>query len=782
MSFGTLARVGAAALALPAHAAVFAQPCEPHWVERFPAADLSSYVSALTVIDDGSGNGPALYAGGGFIVAGNQGVNHVARFDGNTWSGLGDGFNASVFTFLWFDDGSGPALYAGGSFTASGEAPVNRIARWDGSSWSPVGSGFSYTAYDLAVFDDGLGDGPSLYAAGSFAYADGHLVNHVARWNGTSWEALGAGTDKLVVSLAVFDDGSGGGLALYAGGYFTTAGDNTAPGIAKWDGKSWSDVGGGADGFIEGLAVFDDGTGPALYAAGGFTTIGGVEASNTAKWDGTAWSPLGSGTDGYVICLATIDVGRGPALYAGGLFESAGGKPVNFIARWDGSNWSALGTGMEWLVYALAEFDDGSGEGPALYAGGYFDSADDVEAEHIARWDGSAWSALGNGLNDEVAALTVFDDGSGTGSALYVGGWFSRAGGIAADLITRWDGSEWSVVGEGLAGWAVIALTQFDEGFGSGPQLFAGGGFMSPGGGPGYSLARWDNPIWSPVGGDLGGAVYEMAVFDDGSGSRPALYLGGRFSGPEGVPAHSIARWDGTAMSALGMGTNGDVWALAVFDDRSGSGPQLYVGGTFGAAGNIAGPYIGRWDGTEWSPVGSGFDGCVYGCDGYVSELAVYDDGNGPSLYAGGLFELDDVDIGLAKWDGIAWTPVGAGATGPVFSMIVVDDGIDDHPALYVGGRFLHADGVPVRGIARWNGSSWSALGDGVQSLPAITTRFGDRRCLTAARQAGRRCLPEEGSPGPAACPQTESRSGTCVLTRRSAISMATRSSASMTW
>ena len=50
---------------------------------------------------------------------------------------------------------------------------------------------------------------------------------------------------------------------------------------------------------------------------------------------------------------------------------------VNGVARWDGSAWSALsgpsGTGVERLVYALAVFDDGSG--PALYAGGYFTTA-----------------------------------------------------------------------------------------------------------------------------------------------------------------------------------------------------------------------------------------------------------------------------------------------------------------------------------------------------------------------------------------------------------------------
>ena len=129
MTRGTLARFCAAAAALPATAAALAQPCEPHWVERFPAADLNKLAGTLTVIDDGSGSGPALYAGGLFTVAGNRPVNHVARFDGRTWFGLGNGLDKGPSALLWFDDGSGPALYATGSFTASGASVPCRSRR-----------------------------------------------------------------------------------------------------------------------------------------------------------------------------------------------------------------------------------------------------------------------------------------------------------------------------------------------------------------------------------------------------------------------------------------------------------------------------------------------------------------------------------------------------------------------------------------------------------------------------------------------------------------------------
>ena len=121
-----------------------------------------------------------------------------------------------------FDDGSGPALYAGGDFTTAGGVAANRIAKWDGSSWSALGQRDErLRVHALAVFDDG--SGPALYAGGDFTTAGGVAANRIAKWDGTSWSALGQRDwTARVCALAVFDDGSG--PALYAGGDFTTAG------------------------------------------------------------------------------------------------------------------------------------------------------------------------------------------------------------------------------------------------------------------------------------------------------------------------------------------------------------------------------------------------------------------------------------------------------------------------------------------------------------------------------------------------------------------------------
>jgi hypothetical protein len=367
---------------------------------------------------------------------------------------------------------------------------ANYVGKWNGSSWSGLGSGINRDVLALTVFDDGSGS--ALYAGGRFITAGGVKANRIAKWNGTSWSALGSGmnvNDEYVSALTVFDDGSG--PALYAGGWFMAAGGVAANRIAKWNGTSWSALGSGMSGSVSALTVFDDGSGPALYAGGNFGSAGGVAVKSIAKWDGTSWSAPGSAIVQDVHALTVFDDGSGPALYAGGWFQSAGGFGVLPIAKWDGTSWSALGSGTNNTVWALTVFDDGSG--PALHVGGEFTTAGGVAANYIAKWDGSGWSALGSGVgqapnSNGVNALTVFDDGSGP--ALYAGGYFTTAGGVAANNIAKWNGTSWSALGSGVYG-RVLALTGFGDG--SGPGLYAGGSFFfSPSSPSGDCyLAKW---------------------------------------------------------------------------------------------------------------------------------------------------------------------------------------------------------------------------------------------------------------------------------------------------
>jgi hypothetical protein len=133
---------------------------------------------------------------------------------------------------------------------------------------------------------------------------------------------------------------------------------------------------------VSALTVYND----ELIAGGKFTTAGGVAANRIARWDGSNWQPLGSGMHGDMIFpgVSALTVYDGE-LIAGGYFTTAGSVDANSIARWNGSSWQNLGSGMSLGfgypgVFALTVYD---GE---LIAGGYFTIAGNSFSAHWARW------------------------------------------------------------------------------------------------------------------------------------------------------------------------------------------------------------------------------------------------------------------------------------------------------------------------------------------------------------------------------------------------------------
>jgi trimeric autotransporter adhesin len=362
---------------------------------------------------------------------------------------------------------------------------------------------------------------------------------------------------------------------------------------------------------------------------------GELPVDGLAKWNGVQWSALGRGVTHWVRTVVVHDdgSGAGPRLYAGGQFLGAGGQLVNRIACWTGAAWSPLGAGLNSIVTCLVSAPGGGGVGPALYAGGDFKSSGSVSAQRIAKWDGQAWSALGSGLNGEPAELAIFDDGSGAGPGLYATGHFTYAGGVPANNIAKWDGQAWSNLGTGLSATGG-SFAVWDDQSGAGPALYVSGLFSTAGGVPANTIARWDGQNWQALGSEIVQAssyVGKLAVFDDGGAAGPALYATGLFTGIAGESTSRIAKWNGNGWSPLGAGINHTGYALTVHDD--GSGPGLYVGGSFLSAGGLPANYVAKWDGQVWSAPLSSFDAPVY-------DLASFDDGSGsgPALYAAGFF------------------------------------------------------------------------------------------------------------------------------------------------
>ena len=401
-------------------------------------------VKALAV-----GPGGLLYAGGHFLFAGGNLVNSIARWNGNVWSGLvfglDTGTNGSVLAMAF--DGSG-ALYAGGLFTNAGGVPAKFVARWSSGTWSSLGTniqnGTSGPVEALAVDNNGI-----LFVGGNFDKAGGTIARYVARWNGSSWGTVGVGPDNgtndPVHALSL--DGNGN---LYVGGDFIMAGTVQAPRIARWNGSAWENLNNGPDNSILALQTGVNGY---LYAGGSFTDFTGFSPNHIVCWKDLKWTALGNGVNGYVSALAVDSQNQ---LLAAGDFNRAGGVPTFKIAAWDGQVWQNRGLSSFEGIYDIK-----LGANDTIYA-----ALKDNTGNSVYNYTAPFWNRLGNpGLMDNTVSALALDN-SGT---LFAGGFFTTLDVLTVNHLARWDGLNWSALGWGLNG-PVFSLIVDSNG-----HLMAGG-------------------------------------------------------------------------------------------------------------------------------------------------------------------------------------------------------------------------------------------------------------------------------------------------------------------
>lgn len=655
---------------------------------------------------------------------------------------------------LWDPDGSGPLPaqpVVGGDFVNAGGILVNRIARFDGTMWLPFGTGantgLNGIVRALTTWDpDGAGPQPRmLVAGGDFTGSGSTALNHVAMWNGATWQALDQGFagSTHVSSLATWDPDGDGPLPerLIAGGSFNaTPGGATVNRVAMWDGASWQPLG---NGFVNGdtlaLTVYDpDGAGPQtprLVAGGNWITSGTTAVHYVAYWDGAAWQPFAAGFSDRVTGLTTWDPdGSGPLtdqVIATGDFLMSGSTSTQFIARWDGSAWQPLGLGLGSFCYCVTTWDpDGSGPLPAeVLAGGNFSWAggNDIPIG-VAHWNGSTWQGFPSGTTPgPVYALTTWDpDGSGplTAGPLAVGN-ISTAGSRTVYNVASWQSNDWRQLGNGLNGNGsasqVLALTLWDPD-GSGPaqpQVIAGGGFLTASGKTVNRIARFDGSEWQPLGAGCNNNVYSLTTWDpDGSGPlAEVLVAGGSFTTAGGVTVNQVAYFDGT-WHAFGAGIGGTVNALTVWDPDGVGGNPGYViaGGVFTEAAGKPGNYVALWNGSAWTRMNNAFNSNVF-------ALTTFSPTGNPAdarVYAGGQFGSGGSQpySYIAQWTGTDWAAVGQGVT----SYVQAFTRWNETSELVVGGAFTLASQTIANRVAAWTGSAWvnTAFEPGISGTPGI--------------------------------------------------------------
>lgn len=408
-----------------------------------PAPLLFDLAGADGVVSALASEGDYVYVGGSFRVIGGVNANGVARFNVKTgaWTTLGTGTTSTgngVGGFVEDLAISGNDVYVVGGFSrvyqnATTPLSVNNVAKWNSATgvWSVLGGGEGLSANGVNQrVDDVLVSGSNVYLGGAFSTAynaanNSVFTNGVARWNGSTWAALGNGT-------AATANGVSGGQAwvhalallgsdLYVGGSFTKvingqASEVSANYIARWNTttNSWAALGtgsgdkaNGTDFSVNALAV----SGSDLIVGGGIFNVynsaaNSVRVNAVARWNGTTWAAFNgtagttkNGVSGY---LNTLHV-SGSNVYLGGAFSqsyNADGTTVsaNNIVRWNGSGWQALGASTGATGNGLdSQLQTILAVGSDVYAGGNFQkaynsSASAVDTPRLARWNGASWS------------------------------------------------------------------------------------------------------------------------------------------------------------------------------------------------------------------------------------------------------------------------------------------------------------------------------------------------------------------------------------------------------
>lgn len=575
-------------------------PMTSTWSELGPA--FFGQIRCLAAMPDGS-----LVVGGTFAQIGWHAVHRIARWNGTEWQALGDGASGEVTALAAMPDGS---VVASGRFAQLG--PDVTIARWDGQSWSAIGGGNSglYPPSSLCLLPNG-----DLVAGGLFSSLAGVAVRGIARWDGATWHAIGSGLPfpgsqgyPDVVKVGPTGD-------LYAAG----RSPSFVSQLFQWNGSSWLPIGGpigsgGTFNLIWNFAVLANGE---VVAAGNFT-LGGVE-SFTARWNGASWSAMTGSPNGAVHTLLELPNG---GVLAGGQYGLSSSPFYSALTQWNGLSWQPiLATGApNGIVRSVAALPDGG-----FVVGGEFTLVGGLWANRIAIWRNGAWSTLGSGIGGVttppfVSQILVLPNGD-----LVAGGSFASAGGIAANNVARWDGTAWHALGGGVTG---VSGSTTISGMAVMPNgdLIVAGRFYTP-----FPwLARWNGTSWSSIGpgwegiealattpnGDL------LVAYNQSSGGAVAKWNGatwtqvGTMAAATRVQAldvasdgsilvgglsPSVAAWIGSQWTPVGVLT-GEVKTVR----RLANGTVLA-----GGAPTSAGSRVVAWRGGAWTSVGDGVSDLV---------------------------------------------------------------------------------------------------------------------------------------------------------------------------
>lgn len=615
-------------------------------------------------------------------------------------------------------DPSGNFLYVGDPLQFGGDPDIEKVGRWDGETWKGLGD-FTCTSCGSGVVEVlAVDDQGNLFIGGFFQGvedASGTFIasKNVIKWNATteSFEALGFGVEAIrVYALAWQND------TLYAGGEITAAKnigvDIPVNNIALYDevAQSWSAMGQGIESFN--LNSDDNGdvltmtfanTGE-LLVGGSFSKINGsTVVYSTAKWTPSAgWEALGDGVrvindiptpatfSPGIVRELEVDPSTGTIYAVGNLGPfMASGSGLASLNGTGAANWTYqtglgnLPSGGRWQTYAVHV----SSSTNELYVGGDFNSTDadpfaPTPGEYVAVMDipTGSWSSLNQGITGALPGLEVTSI-HGFQDKIYVGGNFVEVDERKCRYLAAWDpiNTFWDILGNGVhdACDEVLDISEFGVDIVGNFEYLSGR--YTPASAFTIPGGAWANSI------QFKGDGYRASVYDIYADSNLFWYAGAydsvsSLTGNLGLATGLVQRNFIGISTPMATSLSGPGNIQTIYTSTLWQG-NLIAGGDFTGINGVAAAGLAAKDAsgnwTEFAAIGGG------------TVRTIYNDGDS-LLYIGGTFStINGTYIeGLAVFDGTNWSPLGQslGFYHNVFS--IAKDPISGEIA--VGGGFIH--------------------------------------------------------------------------------------------